>query len=177
MQNYSTIIGVIELRQDGIGYRTIRRRYEIGSSVITLIMERFKELGITLDSVHLDDWLFINHMGKQFTRQGICYLVQKYADKAREINPELIPSDMSPHKMRHSAAMGLVASGVDLIYIRDLLGHVSVKTTEVYARADARMKREAIEAASKELVPKEDAKWESNISLREWLKEICKPAG
>ncbi len=129
------------------------------------------------DSVHLDDWLFINHMGKQFTRQGICYLVQKYADKAREINPELIPPDMSPHKMRHSAAMGLVASGVDLIYIRDLLGHTSVKTTEVYARADAKMKREAIEAASKELVPKEDAKWESNVSLREWLKEICKPIG
>ena len=73
--------------------------------------------------------------------------------------------------------MGLVASGVDLIYIRDLLGHTSVKTTEVYARADAKMKREAIEAASKELVPKEDAKWESNVSLREWLKEICKPIG
>ena len=55
---------------------------------------------------------------------------------------------MSPHKLRHSAAMRLVDSGVDLIYIRDLLGHISVKTTEVYAKADAKLKREAIEAAS-----------------------------
>ena len=38
------------------------------------------------------------------------------------------------------------------------------------------MKREAIEAASKELVPKEDALWENNTSLKEWLKEFCKPA-
>ena len=147
------------------------------NSKVVQIMKQYLIIMHYDDPVHLDDWLFINHMGKQFTRQGICYLVQKYADKAREINPELIPPDMSPHKMRHSAAMGLVASGVDLIYIRDLLGHTSVKTTEVYARADAKMKREAIEAASKELVPKEDAKWESNVSLREWLKEICKPIG
>ena len=49
--------------------------------------------------------------------------------------------------------MELVDSVVDLSYIRDLLGHVSVKTTEVYAKADARLKREAIEATSKEIVP------------------------
>ena len=128
------------------------------------------------DPARSDDWLFINHMGNSFTRQGICYLVRKYAEKAKAVDASLIPADMSPHKIRHSAAMGLVSSGVDLIYIRDLLGHVSVKTTEVYARADAKMKREAIEAASKELVPKENALWESNTSLRQWLKEFCKAA-
>jgi hypothetical protein len=66
--------------------------------------------------------------------------------------------------------MELVDSGVDLIYIRDLLGHVSVKTTEVYAKADARKKREAIEAASKEIVPAEVAKWDNNTDLKQWLK-------
>ncbi len=145
------------------------------NSMVVQITKKYLEVMHYNDPTHMDDWLFINHMGRQFTRQGICYLIQKYADKARDINPELIPTDMSPHKLRHSAAMGLVASGVDLIYIRDLLGHVSVSTTEVYARADAKMKREAIEAASKELVPKEEAKWENNVSLRDWLKEICKP--
>ena len=84
------------------------------------------------DPARSDDWLFVNHMGNPFTRQGICYLVRKYAKKAQAIDASLIPTDMSPHKIRHSAAMGLVSSGVDLIYIRDLLGHVSVKTTEVY---------------------------------------------
>ena len=66
--------------------------------------------------------------------------------------------------------MELIDSGVDLIYIRDLLGHVSVKTTEVYARADSAKKREAIEAVSKEIVPPEVAKWDTDTQLIEWLK-------
>ena len=118
----------------------------------------------------LDEWLFKNHMNTQFTRQGINYLVSKYAKRARETNLEIIPKDLSHHKMRHTTAMGLVVSGVDLIYIRDLLGHVSVKTTEVYAKADVRRKREAIEAASKEIVPKEAAEWDNNTDLKQWLK-------
>ena len=118
----------------------------------------------------LGEWLFKNHMNTQFTRQGINYLVSKYAKRAREINVEIIPRDLSPHKIRHTTAMGLVDSGVDLIYIRDLLGHVSVKTTEVYAKADVRRKREAIEAASKKIVPKKMAEWDNNTDLKQWLK-------
>ena len=123
----------------------------------------------------MDEWLFLNHMNEKFTRQGVCYIIRKYAARARAENPELIPADMSPHKMRHTAAMELVTSGVDLIYIRDLLGHVSIKTTEIYAKTDSKLKREAIEAASKEIVPNQDAKWENDTSLKEWLKTICKP--
>ena len=84
----------------------------------------------------------------------------------------MIPADFSPHKMRHTTAMGLVESGVDLIYIRDLLGHVSVKTTEVYARSDAMHKRQAIEAASKEIVPPEEAEWDNDSNLKDWLKNF-----
>lgn len=123
----------------------------------------------------MDEWLFLNHMNDKFTRQGVCYLVRKYANLAKKEYPNLIPEDMSPHKMRHTAAMELVASGVDLIYIRDLLGHVSVTTTEIYAKADSKLKREAIEAASKEIVPSQEASWERDATLKEWLKSICKP--
>ena len=120
----------------------------------------------------LDEWLFKNHMNEPFTRQGINYIIGKYAEMARKIAPDMIPSNFSPHKMRHTTAMGLVESGVDLIYIRDLLGHVSVKTTEVYARADALHKRQAIEAASKEIVPSEVAEWDDDSNLKEWLKSF-----
>jgi site-specific recombinase XerD len=120
----------------------------------------------------LNEWLFKNHMNEQFTRQGINYLVGKYVKMARIDDPGIIPEDFSPHKMRHTTAMELVDSGVELIYIRDLLGHVSVKTTEVYARADAQKKRQAIEAASKEIVPPESAEWESNSNLKDWLKKF-----
>lgn len=53
--------------------------------------------------------------------------------------------------------MELLVAGVDLIYIRDLLGHASVINTKVYARTDAKLKRKAIEATSKEILPPEDA--------------------
>jgi site-specific recombinase XerD len=122
----------------------------------------------------MSEWLFLNHMGHKFTRQGINYLVKKYAMMAHNVSPELISDDFSPHKMRHSAAMSLLDAGVDLIYIRDLLGHVSVKTTEIYIRTDARLKREAIEAASMEIVPKEAAKWENDDGLKDWLKNFGK---
>ena len=69
-----------------------------------------------------------------------------------------------------TTAMSLVEEGVDLIAIRDLLGHSSVQTTEVYAKMSAAKARSAIEAASKEIVPKEDALWETNYNIKEWLK-------
>lgn len=119
-----------------------------------------------------DEFLFKNHMNQPFTRQGINYLLKKYGKMAHEKEPLLIPSDISAHKMRHTAAMELLSAGVDLIYIRDLLGHSSVTTTEVYARTDAALKRKAIEAASKELVPTEEAEWDTNENLRQWLKSF-----
>ena len=74
--------------------------------------------------------------------------------------------------MRHSAAVGLVEAGVDLIYIRDLLGHTSITTTEVYVKIDAAKRREAIEATSKEIVPSETAQWVENDGLKQWLKRF-----
>jgi site-specific recombinase XerD len=128
------------------------------------------------DDKSLNEWLFKSHLREKFTRQGVNYVVKKYVAKARTRDTVLIPNDFSPHKMRHSSAMGLVDSGVDLIYIRDLLGHVSVKTTEVYAKADATRKREAIEAASKEIVPAETPEWENNVRLKDWLRNFNRPS-
>lgn len=122
----------------------------------------------------MDEYFFINHMGEQITRQGVNYILKKYADKAREINKDIVPADLTAHKMRHTTAMELLASGVDLMYIRDLLGHSSITTTEVYARTDANLKRKAIEAASKEILPHEEARWENNTSLKKWLKSFNK---
>ncbi|SCZ76104.1 Phage integrase family protein [Acidaminobacter hydrogenoformans DSM 2784] len=117
-----------------------------------------------------NEWLFKNHMKKQFTRQGINYIVSKYTSLARDRDPNLIPEDFSPHKIRHTTAMSLLDSGVDLIYIRDLLGHTSVKTTEVYAKTNVQLKRKAIEASANEIVPVESPEWESDSDLKSWLK-------
>ena len=46
-------------------------------------------------------WLFLNHMKETFTRQGVNHLISKYRDLARVTHPDLIPDDLSPHKMRN----------------------------------------------------------------------------
>jgi integrase/recombinase XerD len=116
--------------------------------------------------------LFSNSNHEKLTRPGVTHILLKYADKAREKNPSLIPDNLSCHSLRHSKAMHLLQAGVNLVYIRDILGHVSVQTTEIYARADSRQKREAIEKAYIDVVPKEVPIWENNNNLLSWLKSF-----
>lgn len=68
--------------------------------------------------------------------------------------------------------MHLLQSGVNLVYIRDLLGHVSIKTTEVYARADSMMKRNALESAYQAISSSEIPVWQQNQELLKWLKGL-----
>jgi site-specific recombinase XerC len=72
--------------------------------------------------------------------------------------------------------MHLLQSGVNIVYIRDLLGHVSTQTTDIYARADSKQKREALEKAYLDLVPEKARKseWEKNQGLLDWLKGLQK---
>lgn len=136
-------------------------------------MRKYLDL-MKYDNTKYNEFLFLNHIGMQFTRQGINYIIAKYREKARAINQQIIPKDLSPHKIRHSAAMELLSSGVDLIYIRDLLGHSSVVTTEIYAKTDTKLRREAIEAASRNILPNEDATWDNNTKLKKWLSNFNK---
>ena len=116
--------------------------------------------------------LFSNSHKEKLTRPGVTHILLKYAEKAREKNPAFIPDNLSCHSIRHSKAMHLLQAGVNLVYIRDILGHVSVQTTEIYARADSRQKREAIEKAYIEVTPKEVPIWENNNNLLSWLKSF-----
>ena len=68
--------------------------------------------------------------------------------------------------------MHLLQANVPLIYIRDFLGHKSVVTTEIYARADSKMKRDAIEKAHADVTPAEAPMWANNSNLLEWLKSL-----
>lgn len=116
--------------------------------------------------------LFQNRSRNKLTRAGITYILKKYVDEARLQYPELFPKVVSPHSLRHSKAMHLLQSGVNLVYIRDLLGHVSIKTTEVYARADSMMKRNALESAYQSTSSAELPVWQENQDLLKWLKDL-----
>lgn len=118
--------------------------------------------------------LFRNKQGERLTRAGISYILDKYVSMARNIAPELVPDNISCHCLRHSKAMHLLQSGVNLVYIRDFLGHCSVQTTEVYAKADSRQKREALEKAYVDITPNVDPIWQENNDLLEWLVSLGK---
>ncbi|MDP3645298.1 MAG: tyrosine-type recombinase/integrase [Bacteroidota bacterium] len=127
----------------------------------------------------LDDYsnlypLFNNGRGDMLTRMGITAIVKKYAAMARKIKPSLIPSKISPHSLRHSKAMMLQQNGVNLVCIRDFLGHQSVTTTEIYARIDNKQKREAIEKTSLSPAPKKIPSWQKNKGLLQWLENLGK---
>ena len=68
--------------------------------------------------------------------------------------------------------MHLLQAGVNLVYIRDILGHESVQTTEVYARVDSKQKRMAIEKAYADVIKREVPTWVDNDNLLEWLKNF-----
>jgi integrase/recombinase XerD len=116
--------------------------------------------------------LFSNSRKEKLTRAGINYIVQKYAGMARTENALIIPEKISCHSFRHSKAMHLLQAGVNLVYIRDILGHVSVQTTEIYARADSKQKREALEKAYVNVNPNEEPIWTKDANLITWLKRF-----
>ncbi|MBK5263319.1 MAG: tyrosine-type recombinase/integrase [Peptostreptococcaceae bacterium] len=117
------------------------------------------------------DWLFLNHSGQKLSRQGVSSIIKKYADMAREKRPDLIPKGISPHTFRHSRAVHWLQAGVELVYIRDLLGHVSVQTTEVYVKIDSDMKRKALEKLSS-TQSMNLPEWQKNQDLMAWLKSL-----
>lgn len=116
--------------------------------------------------------LLSNNRHERLTRGGITHILKKYVSMARRQNPEIIPDKISCHSIRHSKAMHLLQAGVNLIYIRDILGHVSIQTTEIYARADSKQKREAIEKAYKNVNPEVEPIWEKDRDLLSWLKSF-----
>ena len=133
-----------------------------------LIEKYTSNYGITVP----DQYLFVNKMKQKLTRSGVEYVISKYVAKAQADHPEIAISNVTPHIFRHSKAMHLVQANVNLIYIRDFLGHESVKTTEIYAKADSAAKREALEKAIEKIIPESRYKDKKREELLDWLKEM-----
>ncbi len=107
----------------------------------------------------------------KLTRSGLRHIVEKHSATARESGAD-VPRRVTPHMFRHSRAMHLLEAGVNLIYIRDLLGHASVTTTEVYAKANPEMRRRAIEGRSAGIAPAGAYTDEEKTDLLAWLKRL-----
>lgn len=118
--------------------------------------------------------IFRNHRGEPLTRFGVRYILRRYAERAQAAAPSLARKRVHPHTYRHSAAVHLLRSGVDLITISHWLGHASVETTNRYAVVDLETKRKALERAgpiSASLNPAVTS-WRANVSVLEWLERL-----
>ncbi|MGI5186170.1 tyrosine-type recombinase/integrase [Dactylosporangium sp. CA-152071] len=119
---------------------------------------------------HDDHPVFFNQHRSKLSRGGIAWVISKYL--ARTDNPQLAGADVSPHTLRHSKAMHLYEAGVPLPYIRDILGHIDLSTTEIYARASTEAKRKALEAAYTDTTSDDLSEWNQDPGLLDWLTNL-----
>lgn len=126
---------------------------------------------------HLDmpgrsnDPFFVNPQGKKLTRSGVSYVLAKYTQLANDKTDVSLP-EITPHCLRHSKAMHLVEAGKNLIYIRDFLGHESIETTQVYAKANPEARREALTTMQIKMKTPDMPDWNDDHDLKAFLKGL-----
>ena len=119
---------------------------------------------------HDDRPVFFNQHRAKLTRGGIAWILHKY--QAQAADPTLTGAQLSPHVLRHSRATHLYDAGVPLPYIRDILGHVDLSTTEIYARVSTEAKRKALEAVYDQVVSADLTEWNQDPDLLNWLTSL-----
>ncbi|MGO9751460.1 MAG: tyrosine-type recombinase/integrase [Solirubrobacteraceae bacterium] len=120
------------------------------------------------------DPLFNGPEQTRLTRWGVTKILARHVHSLRRRDRGYAPGlNITPHVIRRTRAMHLLQAKVNMIYIRDLLGHGDISTTEIYARADADAKRKAIESAYQSLTPEPLPNWTADQDLLEWLDHVC----
>ncbi len=95
-----------------------------------------------------DPMAFPSARGRPLSREGVDYLLQKAVQKAARVCPSLSMKRITPHVMRHTTALHLLQSGVDIAVIALWLGHESIETTHVYLEVDLAHKEQALQKLS-----------------------------
>ena len=117
--------------------------------------------------------LFLNAHHKRLSRFGVLTILKRHVVAAATQQPSLATKRISPHTMRHTAAMHLLQSGVELNVIKSWLGHVSITTTSQYIEIDMQMKREAIERCTPPVpVPAGASPWRRRKDIIQWLEDL-----
>ncbi len=127
--------GIIMVTGKGNKQRLVPVGKEAEKQIVTYLTHVRPNINI---SKKYTDTLFVNRRGKGLTRQMIFYIVKNHVEKAG------IRKNISPHSFRHSYATHLVQNGADLRVVQELLGHVSITTTEIYTHLNREDLRKAL---------------------------------
>lgn len=128
------------------------RTVTISDNTAKLVSEYVKRQRRTAPADHP---LIVNRKNEGITRDGVNYVIKKYAQEIYRSECSF-PKDIHAHGFRHSKAMHMLAAGINIIYIRDFLGHEDISTTMVYSRADNRIKNEAIKKLAPQVTEETD---------------------
>lgn len=144
------------------------RQVPLLGNTVNLLQNYMEEHGLYRNGKQ-DMPLFYNQRYAALTRGGVTHILQKYANKIK--CPD-IPSKITPHILRHSKAVHLLQAGISIILIRDILGHVSVQTTEMYARVDMETKRKVLENSYSNMIPGNMPDWNQDENLLDFLENL-----
>ena len=113
--------------------------------------------------------MFVNRYGEPLSASGVRFKLAAYVKAAAETMPTLRAKHVTPHAFRHATAVHLISAGVDVTVIRSWLGHVSLDTTNHYARANLETKRKALEKVAVPTTPGGLPSWKRDASVLAWL--------
>jgi len=106
------------------------------------------------------EYLFVNSHRRKLSRFGIAHIVSKYVMLAAETCASLKKKKVTPHTFRHTTALHMIQSGVDITVVKDWLGHADIRTTSLYVEINVEMKRKALEKCPPPgIVQKEPPLW------------------
>lgn len=113
-----------------IGKGNRERVIPVGNVAISAIKEYLSNLRPRLAKPQSSDFLFLSRTGRVLSRIEVWRIVKKYAARAS------MPRNLTAHTLRHCFATHLLTGGADLRSVQEMLGHVSVVTTQIYTHVD-----------------------------------------
>jgi integrase len=148
-----------------VGKGRKERRTPLAKTTVSILSEWVREQ--EPPSTHA---FFPNVHGGRLSSDAVQYMVSKYSDIAGQKCPSLKTKRVTPHVLRHTAAMELLQAGVDRAVIALWLGHESVETTQIYLDADLALKEQALNKASP--VDARRRRFRPNDKLLAFLKKL-----
>lgn len=143
--NVNLDTGVIRIMGKGGRERDIH----IGSESVLSLLRTYYEAN--REAIRRSGSFFVSQRGNRFSEQSIRLMMKKYAKQAG------IERTITPHMFRHSFATYLIEAGADISYVKELLGHSSIRTTQIYIHLAAHKKAEIL----RELHPRNQMNIES----------------